>query len=320
MKLVHTTIILAALINSLVRASPTNNDDTWKHHRCDPKQCDCARATPVRGTVQQGKPFPPTPIIISDDDGREEEGPSFPLGHITGPIVPSSPPTNLTGPPAQDHPALQGRASLTQRQQCPRGNNVVINSDVLFSNDTGRASEPSGATASNVVFTTANWLAAVSIDFGSTFHTLDASMFSGPAVPATDAGFCCDQIVQYIPQIDRFVWLIQYAENAASNNRLRLILFHPRDVTITGPSSFLYVDIASTDLGLTNILDAGELAIGNKWLWLSANNAGTGLVVMKLPISALDIVGTFTDWSTDPANSQTAYLSRISQNPGDTVF
>ena len=177
------------------------------NHPWRTKQCDSARATPALGTVQQGTRFPPTPIIVSDDDGpKEEEGPSFPLDHTTGPIAPTSPLTNLTGPLALDHPAPRGRASLTHRQQCPRRNNVV--SGILFSNDTGRASEPSGATASNVVFTTANWLAAVSIDFGSTFHTLDASTFSGPAVPATDAGFCCDQIVQYMPRIDRFAWLI----------------------------------------------------------------------------------------------------------------
>lgn len=209
--------------------------------------------------------------------------------------------------------------SLAKKQACG-GGSVFFESTTIFSNSTGQPPEPSGARAGNVIFTTANFPAAISLDGGNTFHAIDPTVYSGPANPATDAGFCCDQIVQYLPSIDRFAWLIQYWANAASANKLRLITFRPQDVTTTGINSWLYIDFLSTDLGLTNKLDAGELAVGNNQLYLSATNTGTGLVVMRVPIAALGVVGSFTYWYTDPNNGQVAYLSRLSQNPGDTLF
>ena len=41
---------------------------------------------------------------------------------------------------------------------------------------------------------------------------------------------------------------------------------------------------------------------------------------MKLPILALDVVETFTYWSTDPTNSQTAYLLRIIEPRGHRLL
>jgi hypothetical protein len=64
-------------------------------------------------------------------------------------------------------------------------------------------SEPSGAsTGDGVVFSTANWVAAYSDDGGGSFTQLDpTTVFPNDAV-----GFCCDQIVQYVPSINRFIW------------------------------------------------------------------------------------------------------------------
>ena len=126
--------------------------------------------------------------------------------------------------------------------------------------------------------------------------------------------------MQYVPSIDRFVWLLQYWFDSASHNKLRLITFHPRDLTSSGPRTYLYIDIRSTDLALNNILDAGDLAVGDKHLWLSVNNKDTGLIVMQFPFSALDTAGTFTYWHTDPKIGTPAYLSRVAQNSGDTAY
>jgi hypothetical protein len=54
----------------------------------------------------------------------------------------------------------------------------------------------------NVVFYTGNWYAALSSDGGNTFQYVDPfTAFPDPP----NMGFCCDQVVQYIPQIDTFV-------------------------------------------------------------------------------------------------------------------
>jgi hypothetical protein len=64
--------------------------------------------------------------------------------------------------------------------------------------------EPSGASGNGVIFVSANWRVAFSTDGGSTFKVLDpTTIFPNDAV-----GFCCDQIIQYAPSIDRFIWLL----------------------------------------------------------------------------------------------------------------
>jgi hypothetical protein len=208
--------------------------------------------------------------------------------------------------------------SLVKRKQCG-GDSIVFNTSTVFGSGS-KASEPSGAKAGQIIFTTANWFAAISIDGGTTFSTINPTVYAGPANPATDGGFCCDQVVQYLPSLDRFVWLIQYVPNAKSVNKLRLISFHPRDVDTKGIKSWIYLDIASTDLKLKNPFDYGDLAVGNNQLYVSATNSGTGLVVIRIPIAALDVVGSLTYWYTDPKRGSVAIFSHLSQNPGDTVF
>ncbi len=72
--------------------------------------------------------------------------------------------------------------------------------------------EPSVAANGNVVFFTGNWYAAVSTDGGTSFLYIDPA----PSFPDTrpDSQFCCDQMVQYISEIDTFVWLIQYGPDS----------------------------------------------------------------------------------------------------------
>jgi len=64
------------------------------------------------------------------------------------------------------------------------------------------------------VFMTGNWDAAFSSDGGHTFKELNPYSMMLQGTP----GFGCDQIVQYVPQINRFVWLLQ--SNTGSNNGL----------------------------------------------------------------------------------------------------
>jgi len=76
--------------------------------------------------------------------------------------------------------------------------------------------EPSTAMNGQVVFYTGNWYAASSPDGGNTFQYLDpATVFKQFDPPGSQ--FCCDQVVNYIPQIDMFVWLLQYGPESGDN-------------------------------------------------------------------------------------------------------
>jgi hypothetical protein len=126
--------------------------------------------------------------------------------------------------------------------------------------------------------------------------------------------------VQYLPSINRFVWLLQYRKTKKGLNKLRLITFHPSDVDKNVINSWIYLDIASSDLKFTSWLDYGELAVGNSQLYVSATVIGSGLVVFRIPIAALDIVGTLTYWYTNMNDGIVAQSSRLSQNPGEHCF
>jgi len=103
-------------------------------------------------------------------------------------------------------------SNIPKRQEGCRssGNGVIFDTSTVFGTNGGLPSEPSGArnSAGNIIFSTANTLAAVSFDGGATFTTINLLDYVGANNPATDSGFCCDMIVQYIPSIDRFAWLL----------------------------------------------------------------------------------------------------------------
>lgn len=200
---------------------------------CQPPDCNgtscSAAAIPGQGVTHVGTPYDPSPILGLPDD--EDEPGNVPNANPQGPFIPSGPAINLT--------QIDGNAARVKakgRRQSCGGGSIFFDTSTVFSNSATQPPEPSGARAGNIIFTTANPLAAVSLDGGLTFQTIDPSVYSGP-------NFCCDQVVQYLPSIDRFAWVIQYRDDATSSrNKLRVITFHPRDVTATRINSWLYAD------------------------------------------------------------------------------
>ena len=89
--------------------------------------------------------------------------------------------------------------------------------------------EPSGASGNGVIFVSANWRVAFSTDGGSTFKILDpTTIFPNDAV-----GFCCDQVIQYAPSIDRFIWLLQ-------GTGYRLAVASPADIKNSNGTAWTY--------------------------------------------------------------------------------
>jgi hypothetical protein len=197
------------------------------------------------------------------------------------------------------------------------------------------AADISGGESGSVVLATGNKYAIYSTDGGTTFTTIDpTTVFDNTA----DGGFCCDQIVQYIPNIDRFIWLMQFNNGANGKNRLRIAAASPETVSSSKCTSWTYWDLTSDALGVVTTaadatagnhwLDYPNMSVGNKFLYISVDNVGNGgaspptggRIIVRVPLSEIEAATTinfnFTDWS----KAGTAYAGHVTQNTGDEAF
>src|SRR5207253_4073601 len=180
---------------------------------------------------------------------------------------------NSGAPPVPTNPEVAGAPTPTgtEAQRAPIGDPPAIrfdrNSSVGItgaglgcSGDSAAAcAEPSGASGNGVIFVSANWRVAFSTDGGSTFKILDpTTIFPNDAV-----GFCCDQIVQYAPSIDRFIWLLQ-------GNGVRLAVASPAQVKNSGGTAWTYWNLTPDVFGQQGAgFDYPDLSVGNNFLYMS---------------------------------------------------
>ena len=134
--------------------------------------------------------------------------------------------------------------------------------------------EPTTAAVGSTVVYTSNDLLSLSVDGGHTFHSFDPrSMYRDSPAGGPDG----DQDVIYVPQINSFVWLVQYFPGATGANLDRLAVFPPSAVTASGLTSWTYWDISSSSLPGTDIFfDFPDLAFGNSYLYLTQNPSHGG--------------------------------------------
>jgi hypothetical protein len=207
--------------------------------------------------VVAGGGFPHIPLPNNFAEANEA-GPPVP----TGPFIPVTPTKNGTAPTPDP-----GDPSVTFSANDPL--------DLLsgsFSGDASTVAEPSGgANGGGVIFATANWTAAYSTNGGGSFTQLDpTTIFPNDAV-----GYCCDQVVQYVPSIDRFIWLLQ-------GNGYRIASASPAAVKSSGATAWTYWNLTPGFFGLTGSLDYPDMSVGNNYLYLSFDQVGTGLMVARI--------------------------------------
>lgn len=197
--------------------------------------------------------------------------------------------------------------------------------------------EPSGATnnanvAQSVTLETFNTSAAMSLNSGGAWMPLDPTTI----FPKADGGFCCDQVVLFIPKIDRFVWVMQSCPVAgciASGGKPdgpdteRLAAASPETLAASGGrAGWTFWDITPSNLGLqsSDLLDAPDLAIGNNFLYVSfddvSSSFGTGMMVLRIPLSEIASGSNITWQATKPQDAQQARLCHLTQTPGDSAF
>jgi hypothetical protein len=192
----------------------------------------------------------------------------------------------------------------------------------------------SGGT-SNVVLATGNLYIKVSTDGGNTFPTTISANsttqnFSTVFGDNPDGGYCCDQVVHYIPSIDRIVWLIQTNQkkdasgNVTGHNSLRVAWARPADIRADFFTAWTWFDLGSDFLGLGNDwLDFPDISTANGHLYVSVDDQTKGgLVVARISYSDLQLTaGSIVTWEfTDPTKSTSAVSSHLTQNASDTMY
>ncbi len=182
--------------------------------------------------------------------------------------------------------------------------------------------------AANVVLMTGNLYMKVSTDGGKTFTTI--SNLSTVFGDQPDGGYCCDQVVHYVPSIDRFVWLVQTNQakdskgNVTGPNSQRVAWAKPSDVAANFYTAWTWFDVSSTFLGLGNDwLDYPDVSTASGHLYVSTDDATKGgLVVARISFADVQLPpGNTVTWEfTDPANGTSAVASHLVQNAAATMY
>ncbi|HXJ79049.1 MAG TPA: hypothetical protein VMS64_10250, partial [Candidatus Methylomirabilis sp.] len=269
-------------------------------------------------------PFPSEPPSLTEDDAND---PAW-----IEPIGPAVAVTPSTGTAVEDYGVPIAPGGLTSGAIAGIVGGAVtipINEGLGNGLFKGYPQEPSVSSASHassdVVFITANSLAVYSTNSGASFTTLDPTTIFANNL---DGGFCCDQIVQYAPSIDRFIWLMQFrpktlTSGAKGQNLLRVAVASPAGIVANAKTAWTYWNLTSNGtfgLGSKKHLDYPDMAVGNNMLYVSCDVVGVGLMVIRIPLSQLQAGGMINLRYTHPANGSTAYGGHLTQTPGNSIF
>lgn len=195
---------------------------------------------------------------------------------------------------------------------------LVVNTELVepaTHHTASNVGEPSCAVNGKTVLFTGNWYAAVSVDGGATFRYIDPSTsFPNPSPQST---FCCDQIAHYIPQLDTFVWLLQYGPDTGDNIQ-RLAFAKTEDVA---KGQWRLFDITTTILGVPGaFLDFPDLAVGSNSLYVTTNIFGPGQrfgsAVVRVPLDGIRTGNVVAQ----PFVTFDLQSFRVAQNCGATAF
>ena len=281
-----------------------------------------AKSSTARPHKVRGKEFPP--FEPTKEDPNMDKPYKVPDGPKIGDLKPHFPKIDLkkisldsSGKPQNPAGAAVDFYIFNNQNN---GNGVNITPDV------------NAAANAGVVLYTYNSSAKFSTDSGRTFTIINPTTIfpSGPVNNASgtniSGGFCCDQVIQYVPSIDRFIWFMQFCGNGtggclSGSNIIRVAAASTADLISSGATAWTYWDITSTQVGATTgALDYPDVSVGNNWIYISSDAVGTGLIVMRLPLAEISTGSGFTFWYTQAGDGGNAYGGHVSQNTGDEVF
>ena len=173
--------------------------------------------------------------------------------------------------------------------------------------------EPSVAENGQTVMTTGNFWMSLSEDGGQNFTSVNPTTI----FPEDFGGFCCDQVLQYIPQVDLFVWLLQYWSDDGVN-AIRIAVQDTQGVRNSNGTSWTYWDFTNTTFASSGALDYNDMSFGNDFLyWTSSVGGGANRYVIRVPLKELQARSTVHFQFTGSTN---AYWSHVTQNGRNGVY
>ena len=237
---------------------------------------DEASTGSAESNVVSDAPFPPDIIVGPPEAEVNPLGPPVPTGPLRGSVTPTSPAAEVLEPEVLE-PVEDADLGVFRVKPQQVANPLVFVRNTPFRITGGVPRDPSGASSGNVVLASGNTYASLSTDGGRTFTQLDPTTIF-PNRDATgnliDGGLCCDQVIHYIPSINRFVWLMQFnrarrpmdpAGGAATGpNRLRIAVASPQGIIDSGGTAWTFWDLTSGTfgLGISSALTAGIWGAG----------------------------------------------------------
>lgn len=241
--------------------------------------------------------------------GQTKRGPSVPKARAKRPLKEHSP-----GTPVRK----EGSAG---DQQDP----VVFFTYEASKDDTGQVSDTaadcSGADSElGVVIRTGNWFVDVSVDNGASWKRYDPKTIFPNDL---GGGFCCDQIMLFVPRSNLFAWFLQHGKSASGSGTFRIAVATPAAVKANFTTAWTYWDFSADNFGIAGEdLDYPDLAASSTFLYFSTDQmtGDTGRLVGRIPLQELAAGGTIHFEYTDPSKSKRPYGSHLAQNSPDGAF
>jgi hypothetical protein len=281
-----------------------------------------------------GAPFPASPFAVEADS--DHGGRPVP----TGPFVPGTQTRSTSVQPAGGSPTAGSAVTFNTNDSL--GSLPACSMAELGGCNSVDPVEPSGAeNGGGVVFVTFNWAAAYSDNGGSSFTLLDPhTMF-----PQTPYVLCCDQLVQYVPSIDSFVWLQQlYEGGPGTPGAYRLAAASPANIiTYKGQTqawkSWVFTPEDMHSAHATEF-DRPSMSVGSNYLYIAWDQSCpsplppstfgciNGREVIRVKLSQIQAGGPTVhfDYLVDPSfddisvASGDAWGNSLTEDTGDEVF
>lgn len=252
-----------------------------------------------------GSGFTPLPQPV---EGPEQgSGPPIPTGQIR--------PASTVGGQSGLGGDLHGSSSQSSPSARIAGDPLTFfrSADVGVPPRTASPQEPTTAEGGNVVWYTGNSSVALSTNAGRTFTTFNPSTI----LPDSGLPFCCDQLVSYSPQVNLFVWVMQYWCGAGSttpatnncktagtaSNRIRIAVASPQGLIANASSpgaAWTYWDITPQTFGQPAgaWFDRSDLGL-NIWnmQWtvdVLRGNSGVSSILARISLNALAARGSIS--------------------------
>lgn len=173
--------------------------------------------------------------------------------------------------------------------------------------------EPSIAENGNTIMATGNFWVTLSEDGGGSFTVINPTTI----FPQDYGGFCCDQVLQYVPRYDLFVWLLQYRASGGVN-AIRIAVASTDEVRNSNATAWTYWDFTNNTFAASGELDYNDMSLGSNFLyWTSSVNGGGNRYVIRVPLEQMRARGTV---NFDFTGSTNAFWSHVSQNGSNGVY